>query len=176
MFNVSTYAAIYRAVRLGMPLIQRIVTISGEAIAQPQNFIVRIGTPFRDLVEAAGGLHDTTERVISGGPMMGIAQSDLSVPVIKATNSILCLLKDVNGAAENPVCLRCGKCVSVCPMRLQPLYMYRFTNAGKVEELKRLNILDCMECGCCAFTCPGKLPLVERFRAGKQLVREANTK
>ena len=176
VFNVSTYAAIYRAVRLGMPLIQRIVTISGEAIAQPQNFIVRIGTPFRDLVEAAGGLHDTTERVISGGPMMGIAQSELSVPVIKATNSILCLLKDVNGAAENPVCLRCGKCVSVCPMRLQPLYMYRFTNAGKVEELKRLNILDCMECGCCAFTCPGKLPLVERFRAGKQLVREANTK
>ena len=176
VFNVSTYAAIYRAVRLGMPLIQRIVTISGEAIAQPQNFIVRIGTPFRDLVEAAGGLHDTTERVISGGPMMGIAQSELSVPVIKATNSILCLLKDVNGAAENPVCLRCGKCVSVCPMRLQPLYMYRFTNAGKVEELKRLNILDCMECGCCAFTCPGKLPLVERFRAGKQQVREANTK
>ena len=176
VFNVSTYAAIYRAVRLGMPLIQRIVTISGEAIAQPQNFIVRIGTPFHDLVEAAGGLHDTTERVISGGPMMGIAQSELSVPVIKATNSILCLLKDVNGAAENPVCLRCGKCVSVCPMRLQPLYMYRFTNAGKVEELKRLNILDCMECGCCAFTCPGKLPLVERFRAGKQLVREANTK
>ena len=176
VFNVSTYAAIYRAVRLGMPLIQRIVTISGEAIAQPQNFIVRIGTPFHDLVEAAGGLHDTTERVISGGPMMGIAQSELSVPVIKATNSILCLLKDVNGAAENPVCLRCGKCVSVCPMRLQPLYMYRFTNAGKAEELKRLNILDCMECGCCAFTCPGKLPLVERFRAGKQLVREANTK
>ena len=176
VFNVSTYAAIYRAVRLGMPLIQRIVTISGEAIAQPQNFIVRIGTPFHDLVEAAGGLHDTTERVISGGPMMGIAQSELSVPVIKATNSILCLLKDVNGAAENPVCLRCGKCVSVCPMRLQPLYMYRFTNAGKVEELMRLNILDCMECGCCAFTCPGKLPLVERFRAGKQLVREANTK
>ena len=176
VFNVSTYAAIYRAVRLGMPLIQRIVTISGEAIAQPQNFIVRIGTPFHALVEAAGGLHDTTDRVISGGPMMGIAQSELSVPVIKATNSILCLLKDVNGAAENPVCLRCGKCVSVCPMRLQPLYMYRFTNAGKVEELKRLNILDCMECGCCAFTCPGKLPLVERFRAGKQLVREANTK
>ena len=176
VFNVSTYAAIYRAVRLGMPLIQRIVTISGEAIAQPQNFIVRIGTPFRDLVEAAGGLHDTTERVISGGPMMGIAQSELSVPVIKATNSILCLLKDVNGAAENPVCLRCGKCVSVCPMRLQPLYMYRFTNAGKVEELKRLNILDCMECGCCAFTCPGKLPLVETFRKGKQMVREANAK
>ena len=176
VFNVSTFAAIYRAVRLGMPLTQRIVTVSGEAIAKPQNFIVPMGTPFEVMVKLAGGLNDKTERVISGGPMMGIAQSDLSVPVIKATNSILCLLKDVNGAAENPVCLRCGKCVSVCPMRLQPLYMYRFTNAGKVEELKRLNILDCMECGCCAFTCPGKLPLVERFRAGKQLVREANTK
>ncbi|MBQ7001123.1 MAG: electron transport complex subunit RsxC [Oscillospiraceae bacterium] len=176
VFNVSTYAAIYRAVRLGMPLIQRIVTISGEAIAEPQNFIVRIGTPFHDLIEVAGGLHDKTERVISGGPMMGIAQSDLAVPVIKATNSILCLLKDQNGAAENPVCLRCGKCVSVCPMRLQPLYMYRFTNAGRVEELKRLNVLDCIECGSCAFTCPGKLPLVERFRKGKQMVREASAK
>lgn len=176
VFNVSTFAAIYRAVRLGMPLIQRIVTISGEAIAEPQNFVVRIGTPFHDLIEVAGGLHDKTERVISGGPMMGVAQSDLSVPVIKATNSILCLLKDENGAAENPVCLRCGKCVSVCPMRLQPLYMYRFTNANRIEELKRLNILDCIECGSCAFTCPGKLPLVERFRVGKQMVREANAK
>ncbi len=176
VFNVSTYAAIYRAVRLGMPLIQRIVTISGEAIAEPQNFIVRIGTSFHDLIEVAGGLHDKTERVISGGPMMGFAQSDLSVPVIKATNSILCLLKDVNGAAENPVCLRCGKCVSVCPMRLQPLYLYRFTNAQRVSELERLHIMDCMECGSCAFTCPGKLPLVEQFRKGKQMVREAKAK
>ena len=176
VFNVSTFAAIYRAVRLGVPLTQRIVTISGEAIAQPQNFIVRIGTPFHDLIEVAGGLHDKTERVISGGPMMGVAQSDLSVPVIKATNSILCLLKDKNGAAENPVCLRCGKCVSVCPMRLQPLYMYRFTNGERVEELQRLNVLDCIECGSCAFTCPGKLPLVERFRVGKKLVREASAK
>lgn len=176
VFNVSTFAAIFRAVRLGVPLTQRIVTISGEAIAEPQNFIVRIGTPFHDLIEVAGGLNEKTERVISGGPMMGIAQSDLSVPVIKATNSILCLLKDENGAAENPVCLRCGKCVSVCPMRLQPLYMYRFTNANRVDELQRLNILDCIECGSCAFTCPGKLPLVERFRKGKQMVREASAK
>ena len=176
VFNVSTFAAIFRAVRLGIPLTERIVTISGEAIAQPQNFIVRIGTPFHDLIEAAGGLHDITERVISGGPMMGKAQSDLSVPVVKATNSILCLLKDKNGAAENPVCLRCGKCVGVCPMHLQPLYMYRFVNAGRVDELNRLNIMDCMECGSCAFTCPGKLPLVERFREGKKMVREASAK
>ena len=176
VFNVSTFAAICRAATEGRALTERIVTVSGEAIAQPQNFLVPIGTSFHDLIEIAGGLHDKTERVISGGPMMGAAQSDLSVPVVKATNSVLCLLKDVNGAAENPVCLRCGKCVSVCPMRLQPLYMYRFTNAGRVDELQRMNLLDCMECGSCAFTCPGKLPLVETFRKGKQMVREAQKK
>ncbi len=176
VYNVSTFAAIYRAVRMGMPLISRIVTISGEAISEPQNFIVPIGTPFHDLIEIAGGLNDKTERVISGGPMMGFAQSDLSVPVVKATNSILCLLRDRNGQAENPVCLRCGKCIGVCPMHLQPLYMYRYTLAGNVKQLNRLNLLDCMECGSCAFTCPGKLPLVEQFRTGKKLVREAQCK
>ena len=176
VFNVSTFAAIYRAVRLGVPLTQRIVTISGEAIAQPQNFIVRIGTSFHDLIEVAGGLNDKTERVISGGPMMGFAQSDLSVPVIKATNSILCLLKDLNGAADNPVCIRCGKCVEACPMLLQPLYLYRFQKAEDLKALNRLNLMDCIECGSCAFTCPGKLPLVECFRKGKQMLREANAK
>ena len=176
VFNVSTYAAIYRAVKLGLPLTERIVTVSGEAIAQPQNFIVRIGTSFHDLIQVAGGLHDKTERVISGGPMMGIAQSDLEVPVVKATNSVLCLLKDENGAAENSVCLRCGKCVAVCPMKLQPLYMYRYEKAGKLKELERLHLMDCMECGSCAFTCPGKLPLVERFRRGKQKLREEKNK
>ena len=176
VFNVSTFAAICQAATEGWALTERIVTASGEAIAEPQNFIVPIGTSFHDLIQVAGGLHDKTERVISGGPMMGFAQSNLDVPVIKATNSILCLMKDVNGAAENPVCLRCGKCVGVCPMRLQPLYMYRFTNAGRVDELQRLNLMDCMECGSCAFTCPGKLPLVETFRKGKQMVREASAK
>ena len=176
VFNVSTFAAIHRAVVEGTPLTERIVTVSGEAIAKPQNFIVRIGTPFHNLVEAAGGLNGKTERVISGGPMMGVAQSDLAVPVVKATNSILCLLKDENGAAENPVCLRCGKCITVCPMRLQPLYMYRFVNAGRLDRVQQLHIMDCMECGSCAFTCPGKLPLVETFRKGKNLIREAQKK
>lgn len=176
VFNVSTFAAIFRAVRQGQPLTERIVTISGEAIAKPQNFQVRIGTPFLDLVEMAGGLNDKTERVISGGPMMGIAQSDLAVPVVKATNSILCLLRDKNGAAENPVCLRCGKCVAVCPMRLQPLYLYRYEKAGDLKELERLHLMDCIECGSCAFTCPGKLPLVERFRRGKQKLKEEKAK
>ncbi len=173
VFNVATFAAIYRAVCLGLPMTQRIVTVTGEAIKQPQNFIVRFGTPFHDLIEKAGGLHDETERVISGGPMMGFAQKDLSVPVVKATNAILCLHRDENGAAQNPTCLRCGKCVAVCPMGLQPLYMGRYSKAGNVKELERLHLLDCMECGSCAFTCPGKLPLVEMFRKGKGLLRQA---
>ena len=173
VFNVSTYAAIYRAICWGVPLTQRIVTVSGETVKQPQNFNVRIGTPIRELIAKAGGLTEETERVISGGPMMGFAQSNLDVPVIKATNSILCLPKDRNGAAENPVCLRCGKCVGVCPMRLQPLYMYRYSKCEDVAQLERLNLMDCMECGSCAFTCPGKLPLVELFRKGKGLVRQA---
>ena len=176
VFNVSTFAAIYRAVRLGLPLTRRIVTVSGEAIAKPQNFLVPMGTSFRELVELADGLHDTTERVISGGPMMGFAQKDLDAPVVKATNSILCLLKDKNGAAENPVCLRCGKCVEACPMRLQPLYLYRFVLAKRLDELERLHLMDCMECGCCGYTCPGKLPLVEQFRVGKKLLKEAAKK
>lgn len=173
VFNVSTYAAIYRAICWGVPLTQRIVTVSGETVKQPQNFNVRMGTPIQELIAKAGGLTEETERVISGGPMMGFAQSNLDVPVIKATNSILCLPKDQNGAAENPVCLRCGKCVGVCPMRLQPLYMYRYAKCEDVAQLERLNLMDCMECGSCAFTCPGKLPLVEYFRKGKALVRQA---
>ena len=176
VFNVSTFAAIYRAVELGVPVTSRIVTVSGEAIREPQNFIVRIGTPFRDLIAVAGGLNDATERVICGGPMMGLSQGDLSIPVMKSTNCVLCLLKDRNAAAENPVCLRCGKCVGVCPMRLQPLYLYRYQRAGNLNELERLHVTDCIECGSCAFTCPGKLPLVETIRAGKQMLKEAAKK
>jgi len=173
VFNVASFAAMFRAVYWGVPLTQRIVTVSGETVNLPQNFLVRLGTPFQDLIAAAGGLTDATERVVSGGPMMGFAQADLSVPVVKATNSILCLPHDENGAAENPVCLRCGKCVAVCPMGLQPLYMYRYSVCAQTEELQRLHLLDCMECGSCAYTCPGKLPLVEQFRKGKAMLRAA---
>ena len=176
VFNVSTYAAIYRAVKLGQPLTERLVTVSGETVNKPQNFQVPIGTPIHDLIEQAGGLTDATERVICGGPMMGVAQGDLAAPVVKATNAILCLPKDRNGAAENPVCLRCAKCVGVCPMHLQPLYMYRYTNCENTKELPRLGVLACIECGCCSFTCPGKLPLVETFRKGKALVRAQKAK
>lgn len=176
VFNVATFAAIYRAVRLGMPVTERIVTVSGEGVEKPRNFRARIGTPFHDLIQAAGGLNEKAQRVICGGPMMGVAQEDLDAPVVKATNCILCLLKDKNGGAENPVCLRCGKCVAVCPMRLQPLYLYRYAKAERFKELERLHLVDCMTCGSCAFVCPGKLPLVEQFRKAKRMMKEAGKK
>ncbi len=176
VFNVSTFAAIDRAVRLGMPLFERIVTVSGEGVKAPQNFAVRIGTPFSDVIEAAGGLSENIDRVINGGPMMGMAQSDLSVPVVKACNSILCLPKSKNVQDDSGVCIRCGKCLSACPMHLQPVYINRYVNAGRVEQLVRLNVTDCMECGSCAFTCPAKLPLTEQCRRGKKLVKEAASK
>lgn len=172
VFNVSTCAAVYRAVELGLPVTERIVTVTGDAVRQPGNYVVPIGTTFRDLIEAAGGLDEDAARVISGGPMMGLAQGDLSVPVVKATNCVLCLSR-VPETPGRPVCIRCGRCVEVCPMGLLPLYLYRFR--GDAAKLGRLHNLDCMECGCCAYTCPGKLPLVEKIREGKQLVKEAGT-
>ena len=176
VFNVSTLAAIYKAVRQGVPVFERIVTVSGEGVKSPQNFVVRIGTSFEDVINAAGGMGDNTRCVINGGPMMGTAQSSLSVPVIKATTSVLCLLDDKNSRAEASACIRCGKCLSVCPMNLQPLYISRFADKENVKELKRLNVTDCMECGCCSFICPAKLPLVDKCLLGKKLVKEDNQK
>ena len=176
VFNASTFAAIYQAVMLGQPLTRRIVTVTGEGVKQPQNFIARIGTPFSELIEAAGGLTGDVWKVISGGPMMGMAQADLSAPVVKGTNAVLCLSQAQNDERENPVCIRCGKCLEVCPMGLQPLYLYRYEQARDLGALDRLHVLDCIECGCCAYTCPGKLPLVERFRAGKRAIKEGASK
>ncbi len=176
VFNVSTFAAITRAVRLGTPLTSRIVTVTGEAVAHPQNLIAPIGTSFADLIAAAGGLHEDADRVLNGGPMMGIAQADLSAPLVKATNAVLCLLKEKTPATDNRVCIRCGKCLGVCPMHLQPLYIARYANAGNGKQLSRLHVIDCIECGCCTFTCPAKLPLAEACRFGKKLVKEATKK
>lgn len=150
----------------------RIVTITGHGIKEPKNLIVPIGTPFAHAIEAAGGLQGDVWKVIAGGPMMGRSQADLSTPVIKGTNAIVALTSADDLESPHPSCIRCGRCVSVCPMGLQPLYLYRFSRCRDVGMLRQYSILDCVECGCCAYTCPGKLPIVAAIREGKQRVRE----
>lgn len=172
VFNVATYEATYRAVCLGKPVTGRIVTVTGEAVKNPGNFMVPMGMPMEELINAAGGLTEEVWKVINGGPMMGLAQPDLAAPVIKGTNAVLCLSNAENGESAEQTCIRCGKCLSVCPTRLQPLYMYAYTKKNDLEGLKRLRVTDCIECGSCAYECPGKLPLVEQFRIGKRMVRE----
>ena len=173
VFNVSTAAALSQAVYDGLPLIRRIVTVTGEGVRRPGNFLVPIGTSFAQVIRAAGGLAEGALRVVAGGPMMGVAQPGLEVPVIKSTNCILCLPGE--GPEERPRCIRCGKCLDACPVHLQPLYLYRYELAGDLKALERLNLTDCMECGCCSYVCPGKLPLVERFRAGKRALKEGKS-
>lgn len=175
VFNIATFAAIHRAVRLGVPITQRIVSLSGEAIRYAQNFIARIGTPFRDLIQQAGGLHSADARVIAGGPMMGIAQQDLDAPILKAGNSILCLPPVKAENLKRTACLRCGKCVDACPMKLLPLDLYRYLRSGAMDQLLRLNLPDCIQCGCCAYVCPARLPLTEAFRRGKRMLKEAES-
>jgi len=174
VFNVATYEATYRAVCLGKPVTGRIVTVTGEAVKNPGNFMVPMGMPMEELINAAGGLTEDVWKVINGGPMMGLAQEDLTAPVIKGTNAVLCLSNAQNGETGDHTCIRCGKCLSVCPTRLQPLYMYAYAKKNDLEGLKRFRVTDCIECGSCAYECPGKLPLVEQFRLGKKLVREGN--
>ena len=172
VFNAATAFAAYRAVYEGMPLIERVVTVTGEGVKEPRNLIVRVGTSFQEVIGTAGGLGDDVWKVLSGGPMRGVAQGDLSVPVTKAVNAVLCLSSAQNGESAHPVCIRCGKCLEVCPMGLEPLYLYRYSNAGDLDALKRLHLTDCIECGCCAYACPGKVPLVQGFRAGKRAMKE----
>lgn len=174
VFNVATYEATYRAVCLGKPVTGRIVTVTGEAVKNPGNFMVPMGMPMEELINAAGGLTEDVWKVINGGPMMGLAQPDLAAPVIKGTNAVLCLSNAQNGESEDQTCIRCGKCLGVCPTRLQPLYMYAYAKKNDLEGLKRFRVTDCIECGSCAYECPGKLPLVEQFRIAKRLVREGN--
>lgn len=172
VFNAATVAAVYKAVVLGQSVTDRIVTVTGEGVRTPRNVLCPIGTSYEELIAYAGGLTDNTWKVVSGGPMMGMAQRDLATVTIKGTNAVLCLSQRQNQEKENPLCIRCGRCMQVCPMHLQPLYLYRYR--GDAANLSRLHVLDCIECGCCAYTCPGKLPLVEVIRQGKSTVKEAS--
>ena len=164
--------AIHDVVYTGMPLISRIVTVSGDILMEPKNLLVPIGTSFNDLIDACGH-SENPYKVLSGGPMMGVAQYDLNVPTIKGVNAVTVLGKKNNFFVEEPHCLRCGKCIEVCPMHLMPVLMYQATQDGDVDGMKSANLLDCIECGCCAYTCPASVPLVLGFRAGKQMIRNA---
>lgn len=172
VFNAASCKAIYDAVYEGIPLIQRIVTVSGDILMEPKNLLVPIGTPFIQLIDACG-LSENPYKVLSGGPMMGIAQFDLAVPTIKACNAITVLGKKNRFAVEDPHCIRCGKCIDVCPIHLMPVIMYKTLFTNDIEQIKASHLLDCCECGCCAYNCPAAVPLVLAFRAGKQKLTEA---
>ena len=175
VFNAATCKAICDAVYDGMPLIRRIVTVSGDICMDPKNLMVPIGTSFNELMEAVG-TRENPYKVLSGGPMMGAAQYDLAVPVIKGTNAVTILGIQNKYAVDNSRCIRCGRCIDACPMHLMPVLMYQSTFSGEVEEMKSINMLDCIECGCCAYSCPGSVPLVLSFRAAKQRIRNASQK
>ena len=173
VFNAATTRAICEAVYDGMPLIQRIVTVSGDILMEPKNLLVPIGTSFNDLIEACGR-NENPYKVLSGGPMMGVAQYDLNVPTIKGVNAVTVLGRNNHHFVEDPHCLRCGKCIDACPMKLMPVLMYKAWQNGDVEEMKKNNIMDCIECGSCAYTCPASVPLVLGFRVAKQVIRNAS--
>ena len=172
VINAATCKAIHDAVYEGMPLIQRIVTVSGDILMEPKNLMVPIGTSYNDLLEACG-LSENPYKVLSGGPMMGIAQFDLSVSTIKACNAITILGKKNRFAVNDPHCIRCGKCIDVCPMHLMPVLMYKALYSNEIEEMNATHLMDCCECGCCAYNCPAGVPLVLAFRSGKQKLRDA---
>ena len=175
VFNAATCKAIHDAVYDGMPLIRRIVTVSGDICMDPKNLLVPIGTSFNELMEAVG-TRENPYKVLSGGPMMGAAQYDLAVPVIKGSNAVTILGRSNRYAVEASRCIRCGRCIDVCPMHLMPVLMYKSTYTGDPEEMKSVNMLDCIECGCCAYSCPASVPLVLAFRAAKQRIRNASQK
>lgn len=174
VINAATCKAIHDAVYEGMPLIQRIVTVSGDILMEPKNLMVPIGTSYNDLLEACGH-SERPYKVLSGGPMMGIAQFDLSVPTIKACNAITILGRKNRFSVKDPHCIRCGKCIDVCPMHLMPVLMYKALYSNEIEEMNQTHLMDCCECGCCAYNCPAGVPLVLAFRSGKQKLRDAAT-
>ena len=166
--NVSTVKAIADAIQTGMPLIERVTTVTGKYIPEPKNFIVRVGTSAAELVEACGGISQEDVLIKAGGPMMGIPQETLYTPIMKGSNGIIAIDKDVSQPNE---CIKCGRCVDVCPMELKPLHYYKLAAAQDWQGCKDMNIMDCMECRCCEYICSSKLPLVSMIKMGKNGVR-----
>ena len=168
--NIDTVCAVYRAVMFGEPVMDRIVTVTGDAVADPCNFNVKLGSSFADLLEAAGGLKQPAEKIISGGPMMGFAMFDYHVPVVKTSSAMLCMSKDEVSANEPTVCINCGRCVSACPARLIPSRLATYSEHGQEELFVKNNGMECVECGCCSFTCPAKRPLTQSVRSMRKTV------
>lgn len=165
--NVGTVYAVYEAVQKNKPLFERIITVTGKSVAKPSNFLARIGTPLQQLIDACGGLPEDTGKVVGGGPMMGKALVNTEVPMAKGSSGILIMNKKESKRAEAKNCIRCAKCVGVCPMGLEPYLLSVLAEKGEFERMENERIMDCIECGSCQFTCPATLPLLDYCRLGK---------
>jgi len=171
--NVGTALAVYEAVHLGRPLVQRVLTLTGTPLAKPTNFRARIGTLVSSLVEQAGGVKGDVAKVISGGPMMGIAQFTLDVPVIKGMSGVLFLAPGQTDVEPPAPCIRCSHCVHSCPMKLVPTTIEKLVMADRIDDAVEIGLLDCIECGSCAYVCPSRRRLVHNFKFGKFLAAES---
>ncbi len=167
--NVGTAAAVAEAVLNGCPLIERVVTVTGSMVDKPQNLLVRLGTSFGDLL-AECGLNGQPGKVIQGGPMMGMTQGNMSVPVTKGVSGILALSEAESAPLEAGPCIRCARCVDACPMLLQPIFLAQFAERGLLEQAEAYHILDCRECGCCSWVCPARRPLLQNIRLAKSAI------
>lgn len=168
--NVGTAFAIYQAVMKNKPLIDRVITVTGKQLARPSNLLARLGTPFSQLIDECGGLPENTGKVIGGGPMMGKALLSLDVPMTKGSSGLLLMSKEEARRAEPQACIRCAKCVSVCPMGLEPYLLAKLSGKADWEGAEKNDITSCLECGCCQFTCPSHRPLLDYMRVGKSTV------
>ena len=168
--NVGTVYAVYEAVQKNKPLFERVVTVTGKAVKEPSNFLVRMGTPISVLIEAAGGMPENTGKIIGGGPMMGKALISAEVPVCKGSSGILLMTKEESVRKPMHDCIRCAKCVSACPMGLNPAFLMKATVYQNWEMAEKENIQDCIECGSCSYTCPAYRPLLDNIRVGKAKV------
>jgi electron transport complex protein RnfC len=168
--NVGTAYAVYEAIQKNKPLFERVVTVSGKALSKPTNLMARVGTPIIDLINMAGGIPEDTGKIIIGGPMMGRAASNVDAPITKATSGILVMTQKESKRITPLSCIRCGKCITVCPMGLEPYLLAKLSEAQMWEEAEDDRIMDCMECGSCQFTCPSARPLVDYMRVAKNKV------
>jgi len=165
--NAGTVYAIYEAVVLGKPLIERIVTVTGPALKNPANFKVRIGTPVGNLLEECGGFISAPGKIVAGGPMMGFALADPDVPVVKGTSGILALSEKQTRSGLPTPCIGCGRCIEACPFGLSPTTLYKWIDHQEYDEAIAAGLMDCKECGCCAYVCPARIPLVQGMKLGK---------